>query len=173
MLSVTDAHGLVNQHLGATPRATHTCVVGYFMRKLAKHFSADCALWEVVGLCHDLDYFETAADRTQHGPLAASWLVGRLPEVARQAIAAHDHRTGVQADTLLADALRVADAAAIVDQRLGRGGWRELDSSDPYGSLRRRLGERAYLADILQANARKHAVSFDRIAEIIAAAPPQ
>jgi HD domain len=173
MLSVAEAQALVERHLRDTPRATHTRVVAYLMRWLAGHFSEDGELWEVVGLCHDLDYFATADDRTRHGLLAVSWLGDRLPEVARQAIAAHDHRTGVHADTRLADLLKAADAAAVIDHRLGRDVWTAMDRREPYTSLRGQLREGAYLSDILQRQAMKHALPFDRIVRLMAAAPPQ
>jgi hypothetical protein len=143
------------------------------MRGLAEHLSENGETWEIVGLCYDLDYFETAADRTQHGFLTALWVGDRLPDAARQAIAAHDHRTGARADTRLADLLKAADAAAIIDQRLGREVWRQLDHGAPYDGLRSRLGERAYLADILEVNASKHALPIGRIAELMLAAPRQ
>lgn len=164
---------MVERHLGETPRATHTHVVAYLMGRLAVEFSQDCALWEVVGLCHDLDFFETANDRSRHGLLTIDWLGDRLPEDASQAIAAHDHRTGVGSDTLLADMLKVADAMVVIDERLGRGIWQTPDSAQPFASLRRRLGDRTYLADILQRYANKHALPFSRLADIIAPAPPQ
>ena len=173
MLSTTQAHALVDQHLGNTPRAAHTRVVAHLMRRLADEFSEDGELWEVVGLCHDLDFFVTSNDRSQHGLLTAAWVGDQLPEAAQQAIAAHDHRTGVQADSLLADMLKVADALAVTDQRLGRGVWRELDAIDPYANLRRKLGERTYLSDILQKHASKHTLPFARIVEIVGSAPPQ
>jgi predicted hydrolase (HD superfamily) len=146
-------------------------VVAHIMRGLAEHLSKDGEMWEIVGLCHDLDFFETAADRTKHGLLVGLWLRDRLPDAARQAIAAHDHRTGVKADTLLADMLKAADAAAVIDERLGRGVWHELDGSDHTASLRRRLSERAYLADILHTNASRHALPFARIVELMGSAP--
>jgi hypothetical protein len=173
MLSTAEAHALVEQHLGDTARAAHTRVVACLMRKLAEHFSEDGELWEVVGLCHDLDYFTTADDRTQHGILAVCWLGDQLSDVARLAIAAHDHRTGVEADTLLADMLRVADAAAVIDERLGRDVWRESDGPDAYANLHVRLGERAYLGDILQRHASKRALPFAHIAGFFAGAPQQ
>jgi hypothetical protein len=97
-------------------------------------------------------------------------------ELARRPASRHgaaSRCTGVPADTLLADMLKATDAAAVVDRRLGREIWRELEGSDPFASLRARLGERAYLADILLANASKHALPFARIADVTAAAPPQ
>jgi predicted hydrolase (HD superfamily) len=78
MLSVAEAQALVERYLRDTPRATHTRVVAYLMRWLAGHFSEDGELWEVVGLCHDLDYFATADDRTRHGWPTCSRLPMRL-----------------------------------------------------------------------------------------------
>ena len=173
MLSTPEALILVGRYLGDTPRATHTRVVSHLMRRLAEHFGEDCELWEVVGLCHDLDFFETSGDRSQHGLLTVSWLAGRLPEAAQQAIAAHDHRTGVVADTRLADMLKVADAMTVIDGRLGRGIWAPLDRADPYMALRDKLEDCAYLSDILQRYASKHAVPFACLADIVTTAPSQ
>ena len=173
MLSTPEALILVGQHLGDSPRATHTRVVAHLMRRLAEHFGEACELWEVVGLCHDLDYFATANDRSQHGLLTVSWLAGRLSETALQAIAAHDHRTGVAADSRLADMLKVADAMTVIDERLGRGIWAPLDRADPYMALRDKLEDCAYLSDILQRYVSKHAVPFARLADIVAAVPSQ
>src|SRR5688500_10025772 len=103
MLSSTEALALVQQHLGNTPRALHSHVVAALMRQLAGLFVPDAVLWETVGLCHDLDFFTVADDWSQHGLLTIKWLSGHLPNDALQAIAAHDYRTGVYSDTLLAD----------------------------------------------------------------------
>ncbi len=58
MLSVAEAALLVSRHLGDTPRAAHSRLVAYLMRHLAGTFAADADLWEIVGLCHDLDFFK-------------------------------------------------------------------------------------------------------------------
>ena len=173
MLSVTEADALVERHLGGTPRAAHSRLVAYVMRRLAGIFAADAELWEVVGLCHDLDYLRTSDNPSQHGLLTVEWLADSLPGEARQAIAAHDHRTGVQADTLLADMLRAADVIAVIDQRLGRSTLCGMDQANPYLALRAQLGDRPYLCEILQRYAQKHGLSFSRIVESMGAAPPQ
>jgi hypothetical protein len=174
MLGRTEALDLVRQHLGETPRAAHTYVVAHLMRRLAAELGEDAELWEVVALCHDLDFFATSNDRSQHGLLTVQWLGGGLPRSAQQAIAAHDHRTGVRSDTLLADMLRLADAVAVIDQGLGRHVWRDLsDAADAWVSLRRRMGNRPYLAEIVQLHADKHHLPFARIVDLMCAAPPQ
>ena len=57
MLTTADADLLIHRHLGETSRANHSRFVGYIMRQLAGVFAAPAELWEVVGLCHDLDFF--------------------------------------------------------------------------------------------------------------------
>jgi hypothetical protein len=173
MLSAVDAEILVKQHLGDTPRANHSRFVAYVMRQLAPGFSGPAGLWEVVGLCHDLDYFHTSGDWSQHGLVTIKWLGDSIPVEARNAIAAHDHRTGVQADTILADMLKAADAIAIIDQRLGRGWVSDADLANPYALLRSQLGDRSYLSDTLERYSGKHGLAFSRIVEIVAHAPEQ
>ena len=95
MLSATDANLLVSKYLGDTPRAAHTRFVAHMMRQLAGVFAAGANLWEIVGLCHDLDFLETSGRWSQHGLLTIKWLGDRIPTDAQHAIAAHDHRTGM------------------------------------------------------------------------------
>lgn len=78
-----------------------------------------------------------------------------MPDDALVAIAAHDHRTGIRSDTLIADMLNLADAVAVIDKRFGRDLFTPADNDDPYATLRNHLGERAYLADILDRCASK------------------
>ena len=173
MLSVAEADVLVDQQLGDTPRAAHSRLVAYLMRRLAGVFAANADLWEIVGLCHDLDFFQTSGEPSQHGLLTVKQMGDRIPIDAQQAIAAHDHRTGVQADTLLADMLKVADVIAVVDHGLGRSVFCSADQADPYTMLRRQLADRPYLCEMLRRYADKHGLSFARIVEIMAEAPPQ
>jgi hypothetical protein len=171
MLTTADADLLINQHLGDTPRAAHSRFVGYLMRRLAGIYAADADLWEVVSLCHDLDFFQTSGDWSRHGLLTIEWLGDRIPTDAQHAIAAHDHRTGVKADTLLADALKAADAITVIDERLGRRLLCGVDPAAPYTMLRSQLGERSYLCDMLQRFAEKHGLAFATIVEIVTGAP--
>ena len=143
------------------------------MRELASVFTADDDLWEITGLCHDLDFFVTSDDWSKHGLLTIRWLAGRLPDEALQAIAAHDHRTGVRSDTLIADMLNLADAVAVIEKRFGRDLFQQAHNGDPYITLRNHLDDRAYLADILERHASKHRLSFGRICKIVTAGPPQ
>jgi hypothetical protein len=105
--------------------------------------------------------------------VAAQWLAGQLPDVALRAIEAHDYRTGVHAETLLADILRLADAAALIDQLCGRDLFLRLGDTDSEARLRPHLARRTYLLDMLQGYAEKHALPLTRIVDIVAGAPRQ
>jgi hypothetical protein len=168
MTSRAEAVALLRDHLGDTPRAAHSRLVAHIMREVAHHFRADVHLWEVVGLCHDLDFFETGADGQRHGLLAAEWLAGKLPEEALAAIRAHDHRTGVRSESLLADMLKLADVLAVLDDVLGRE--RLCGIGDGEALTEQELGGRAYLADMLSHYAAKHALTHSQLAEIRARA---
>jgi hypothetical protein len=173
MLSIAEADELVVQHLGDAPRANHSRVVAHVMRRLAEALSEPAELWEVVGLCHDLDFLAIDGDWSRHGPMAVEWLGDRIPPEAQQAIAAHDHRTGIAADTLLADSLKAADAITVIDEKLGRPALRAIAAASPYADLRARLGRRSYLADMIERYAQKHAVPFERLVQTIENAPAQ
>ncbi len=142
------------------------------MREFASVFAANADLWEITGLCHDLDFFVTSCDWSQHGLLTTRWLAGQLPDDALVAIAAHDHRTGVRSDTLIADMLNLADAAAVIDKRFGRDLFTQADSDDPYTALRNRLGDRAFLP-IFWIIARASTAYRSGASAIFTAAPPQ
>jgi predicted hydrolase (HD superfamily) len=160
MLPIAAAVKLVHHHLGDTARARHSRLVGTIMRYLAQRLSAEADFWEIVGLCHDLDVFAVGDDRARHGVLAAQWLNGQLPEEALTAIAAHDHRTGIQADTLLADMLKLADAAAIIAERLAA---ESLPAQNAIETVGNRLGGRSYVADIVARQSTKHGLVADDV----------
>lgn len=173
MLTVAEANLLVGQHLGDTDRAAHSRFVAHVMRQLAAEFAADADLWDVVGLCHDLDFFAIAGDWSRHGLLTLQWLGDRLPPEAQGAIASHDHRTGVVSETLLADMLKVADVISAIDVRLGRRSFCAIDRREPYAALRSTLGDRLYLCDMLEKYTSRRALSFERIVAIVNGAPSQ
>jgi hypothetical protein len=57
------------------------------------------------GLCHDLDFFSMSGSWSQHGFLTGRGLGDGFADEALGAIAAHDQRTGIKSDTLIADML--------------------------------------------------------------------
>ena len=157
----------IEHRLGATPRATHSRFVGHAMRRVAESLREDETVWELTGLCHDLDFEETAADRSRHGLVAAVWLAGRLPEDALQAIRAHDHRTGAVCDTPLGIALRMTDALAVLRDDLGPDLPALLEKPD---ELRRRCADRPWLPKLLLDGAETLAVPLAKLGDIADAA---
>lgn len=170
-LSIAEAEALVEERLGATPRAAHSRFVARLMGGLADRLGEDRTLWMVVGLVHDLDYFEVEGNWSRHGLQTERWLEGRLPEAALAAIMAHDHRTGVRSDTPLADMLRVADALAVLDEGAGRDAT--LDGLGTADKLRILAGERGYLAEIIAGDGERHVLPLPALAEILAPLPRQ
>ncbi|MCD7059397.1 HD domain-containing protein [Pelagibacterium xiamenense] len=173
MITLEQAHERVERYLGKSGRARHSIFVGYLMRRLAERLGGDTNLWESVGLCHDLDYFETADARHLHGVIAASWLDDDLPSDALTAIKAHDHRTGIHADTLLSDALKLADALAVADVAIGRSWMKTLRDSASWDMLRAKTSDRPYLAPIIADLAGRHDLSLPVLADMCLAGPPQ
>jgi predicted hydrolase (HD superfamily) len=68
--------------------------------------------WALVGLLHDLDYEQTKDNFEEHGLITAEMLKGELPEECLHAIRAHNARTGVAPDNVMAKALIAADAVS-------------------------------------------------------------
>lgn len=169
-LGVAEAEALLARHLGTSPRADHSRFVGAVMGEFARRLETDEGLWHVVGLVHDIDYFEVAGDFSRHGVVAAGWLAERLPEAALTAIAAHDHRTGVMADGALADALRLADALAVFDQRVGR---RALLAAASLAGWQQLAGEQQHLFEMISRLSARLGVEFEAMQAITRALPDQ
>ncbi len=172
MLTLDAAHRLVSEHLGASSRARHSLFVGQLMKRLAAHLEDDPLVWELVGLCHDLDFRVTEQQREQHGLITALWLAGELPPEALDAIKAHDHRTGFTADTGIAAALKLADACAIMLDMIGEGARDVLRSPDPWPGLAGKLSGRPYLAGIVKVNCERLDLQPVELANLLESMPP-
>jgi hypothetical protein len=81
----------------------------------------------------------------------------------------YDHRSGVHADTLLADALKIADVIAVVDAKLGCPVLLRVDRNDPLLALRGLLADKPYLCDMLEKYTKKRAVQLGRVLDIVTA----
>src|SRR5262245_25345258 len=169
---IEEARKRVLAHLGSSKRAKHSFFVGCVMKLLAERLGADTTIWQAVGLCHDLDFFDTANDRRQHGMLAAQWLANDLPPEALDAIRAHDHRTGFQAGTAIADALKLADALAIADEMVGREAVVSLLSADDKDGLRSVLAGRSYLPAMMVDLSQRLGLPMSELALVCRSASP-
>lgn len=152
MLSRSEAEAELERNLGQSPRARHSRCVALILEALARNLGEDADLWAVTGLLHDIDFEQTGTSPERHGLLAAEWLAGRLPDQALDAIRAHDHRTGVTADTSLAAALKLADALAVILESIGADAPDLMTAPD---QLAHRLAARPWLADLLYGSARR------------------
>ena len=169
-LSLAEAEQLVAERLGATPRAAHSRFVGLLLLHLAVELGADAGLWRLVGLVHDLDYFAVDGDWSRHGVLAADWLQGRLPPEALAAIAAHDHRTGVESTTPLAQCLRLADGLAVLDEATGREATLAALGA---GAIEHIVASRRFLVAIIAGTAARQGLDLATLGAILAALPRQ
>ena len=93
---------------------SHMLLTATLMKTLAKELGEDEAMWELVGLLHDLDHDLVPEDCSQHGILASQMLRGKLPDDGLHAIKSHDYRSGFKPESKLDKSLIIADALAIV-----------------------------------------------------------
>ena len=167
------ARQLIADKLGTSPRAAHSLFVGELMAGLAHRFEADAELWRLVGWCHDLDYYAVDGDWSRHGLLASDWLDQRLPDEARAAIRAHDHRTGVVAHSLIADMLKLADALAVFDEQAGRAATAMLRTLTAREAVQETLSDKPWVGALIDDISGRHGLGLDEIAELVSALPQQ
>lgn len=172
-MRLLEAEAWVIARLGATPRAAHSRFVGALMAALAGRLAPEeVELWEITGLVHDLDFFIVDGDWHMHGRITAAWLEGRLPIPALAAIAAHDHRSGIISDEPIADALKLCDAVAILDEIAGRaptlGALTEGEAA-----LRALAGERVHLPQMIGGFGARLSIGLEEIRQSLAGLPEQ
>jgi len=102
---------LLDKNIEGVNLRKHMIGVSAIMKKLAETRGEDMALWEMVGLLHDIDY-EKVGDMSRHGLMSADMLKGCLPDEGLNAIRAHNEMTGNQPLTAIDNALVAADAVA-------------------------------------------------------------
>lgn len=173
MLTRQQARAELVKHLTNGRKARHSLVVAHVLRRLAEDMGEDASLWEIVGLCHDLDYMATKGKRHLHGILAAQWLENDLPREALEAIRAHDHRTGVQANSIISKALRLTDALAIADEDAGREAIMQIGDCDAWHRLALRFEHRPYLLPIITELTGRLNLPLSSLPGLFENAPPQ
>ena len=68
------ANDLVNKHIKNKNLRKHMYAVQASMKALAKELNEDQALWEIVGLVHDVDYEKTMDNPKEHGKISVEIL---------------------------------------------------------------------------------------------------
>ena len=113
MLTREEAYSLLKQYLRDDKLIKHCIAVEAIMRRLATRLNEDAELWSLIGLLHDIDYDITNRDLKRHGLEALKILSGKLPQIALEAIAAHNENNGfvpsMEKSKRIAIALRAAD----------------------------------------------------------------
>jgi predicted hydrolase (HD superfamily) len=110
MISREECVALVKEHVKNENLVNHMIGVGAIMRGLGERFGEDTALWEAVGILHDVDYETFGDDFSKHGLKSAEMVQDLLPEEALEAIRAHNDLTGFKAEKRMEVALLAADA---------------------------------------------------------------
>jgi putative nucleotidyltransferase with HDIG domain len=110
MISREESLALVKEHVKNKNLVNHMVAVGAIMKGLAEHYGEDPALWEAVGILHDIDYENFGEDFAMHGAKSAEMVKDLLPEYAVNAILRHNPLTGNEAETRFDIALLAADA---------------------------------------------------------------
>ena len=112
---------LLDEHISNLNLRKHMLAVSAVMRRLAETRGGDAALWEAVGLLHDLDLERLEGEEaaggqkvmTRHGRVSAEMLKGSMPEEGLHAIMAHNEEgTGVKAEKPIDFAIVAADAVS-------------------------------------------------------------
>jgi putative nucleotidyltransferase with HDIG domain len=110
MISREECLKLVREHVKNENLVNHMIGVGAIMRGLGERLGEDPALWEAVGILHDVDYETFGEDFSKHGLKSAEMVQDLLPEEALEAIRAHNDLTGFKAEKKMEVALLAADA---------------------------------------------------------------
>ena len=90
----------------------HAQMTEISMRTLAKHFGENEEVWGLVGMLHDIDWdIAKKEDNLIHDPERFKSLLGEinLPQELIDDILSHDESQGLEADTLIRQAIRATD----------------------------------------------------------------
>lgn len=109
MITRDESIRIVREHVKNENLVKHMIAVGAIMKGVANHFNEDQALWEAVGILHDIDYEEVGQDWTKHGAVSAEIVKGLLPEKGLHAIKAHNPQTGFNPEIRMDWSLYAAD----------------------------------------------------------------
>ena len=110
MITREESLALVKEHVKNENLVNHMVAVGAIMKGLAEHFGEDQALWEAVGILHDVDYESFGEDFSNHGAKSAEMVKDLLPMDGVNAILRHNPLTGNIAETRFDISLLAADA---------------------------------------------------------------
>lgn len=86
------AIGLLRQHVHEESLVKHCLATGAIMKAVADSLGENPAVWEEIGILHDIDFEEVTGDMTQHGIAGAVILQSAgLPDYIAEVVARHNH----------------------------------------------------------------------------------
>ena len=144
----------MEKHVKNKNLVNHMIAVSAIMKGIANHFGKEPALWEVVGMLHDVDYERTSDDFPRHGLLSASMVEDYLSEEGLKAIRAHNPMTGVEAESRMEISLFAADAISGLIVAGGLVRPTRLEGMKPK-SLRRRMKDKSFARNVSRENIRR------------------
>ena len=109
-----EAIGLLRQHVTEESLVKHCLATGAIMRSVAGSLGGDPAVWEEIGILHDIDFEKVKGDMQQHGVAGAALLKSAgVPDEHTRIIAGHNHllHTG-RYEQPVEVALQAADSAS-------------------------------------------------------------
>jgi len=124
---------MLEAEIGATPKYEHSVLVADLMAEFASSFEEDPERWWLCGMLHDLDIFRTEDYPSRHGLASAEMLDGLIDDEIVQAIASHDHRTGLEPRSTMGHFIIVCDILANTTNRIPREelvGMTETDTAE-------------------------------------------
>ena len=89
-----DALKILEENLENKNMVKHCLASGAVMRGLAQKLGEDEKEWEVAGLLHDADAEKTPPEK--QGATVGEWVKEQVSKEVIQAMAAHNHETGVE-----------------------------------------------------------------------------
>jgi putative nucleotidyltransferase with HDIG domain len=152
MLTRDESLAIVRQHVKNDNLVKHMIAVGAIMKGLASRFGEDQALWELVGILHDVDYEEVGQDWTRHGAISAEIVKELLPEEGLYAIRAHNPQTGSLPISRLDWSLYAADGLSGLIIAQGLMMPNKKIASIKVSSLAKRMKDKAFARGVSREN---------------------
>jgi putative nucleotidyltransferase with HDIG domain len=86
------AIGLLRQHVREESLVKHCLATGAIMKAVSVSLGGDPAVWEEIGILHDIDFEEVQGDMERHGIAGAAILQSAgVPEDITGIVARHNH----------------------------------------------------------------------------------
>jgi len=157
MITREECIALVKENVKNENLVNHMIAVGAIMKGLAERFGEDEALWEAVGILHDVDY-----------EMSAEMVKDILPEEAVNAVRRHNPLTGYEPETRFDVSLLAADAISgmIVANALVRP--TKLNGMKAK-SIKKRMKDKSFARQVSRENimrCEEIELSFNEFAEI-------